>query len=137
MLFSDTQVLLDKVTELVEHVAYLRDARKTFSAEGEKFKVRDRGIVTLDFLANFPKHYVEGLFGPTELIKVFRHLLIATSFDSVQAEYFMPSLLGILKEDELKLVRKALEKKSIPLFIQFKNGWPQCGVGCSAAFKYI
>ncbi len=132
VLFCDTQVLLDKVTELVEHAAYLRDCSKTASGHGKKFQIRDRGIITLDFLSNFPKHYVHGLFGPAELIELFKYLLIATPFGSSsgKVEYFMPSLLGIRTDDELKVLRKALGKNTTPLCIQFKNGWPRCGVFC-------
>ncbi|XP_064400489.1 uncharacterized protein LOC135346702 isoform X2 [Halichondria panicea] len=129
VLFCDTQVLLDKVTELVEYASYLRDSSKTASGHGKKIQIRDRGIITLDFLSTFPKHYVDGLFGPAQLIEVFKHLFIATLFAGL-TEYFMPSLLGILSDDELTILRKALEKKSTPIFIQFKNGWPRCGVFC-------
>ena len=66
VVFCDTQVLLDKVTELVEHAAYLRDRSKPTSGLGIKYQLRDRGIITLDFLAKFETHYVARLFEPTE-----------------------------------------------------------------------
>ena len=133
VVFCDTQVLLDKITELIEHAAYLRDGTATVPGMGTKLQFRDRGIITLKLLAEFEKHYVDGLFGPPELVKIFKSLLIATSFDasSDKAELFMPSLLGVSPAIEItSLIRRLMLNKSIPLIIQFRNGWPRCGVFC-------
>ena len=76
--------------------------------------------------------YVEGLFGPAELIEVFKHLLIVTPLTSSPDEYFMTSLLGIYSADDVNTLRTNLleEINLTPLFVQFKNGWPHFGVFC-------
>ncbi len=136
VVFCDTQILLNKTTELIEYAIYLRDAATSVSGDGSVLFVRDRGIFTLKFLSQerFQKHYKDGLFGPEELVLVFKHLLIAADFGSSQSnqEYFMPSLLGNLSKSELESARNQLllEKKLTPLLIQFKNGWPRCGLFC-------
>ena len=130
VVFCDTQVLLDKVTELVEYAAYLKD--DTNLEQGSMFQVRNRGIITLEFLKGFTKHYVDGLFGPAELVQIFEHLLIATRFNSSpeKLEYFMPSLLGKHTTVEIEKLRKKVLQNSAQLIIQFKSGWPPCGVFC-------
>ena len=134
VVFCDTQVLLDKITELVEHAAYLREGSSVAPGLGIKYQFRDRGVITLKCLKEFRKHYVDGLFGPAELIEVFKHLLIATplSSSSDEIEYFMPSLLGICSSEEINSLRNNMlyEMKLTPLFVQFKNGWPHFGVFC-------
>ena len=106
MVFCDTQVLLDKVTELV-HMSYkLRDnpspkCAGTFGAEWRRF--RDYGVVSSKLLEcdAFKKHYVADLFTPRELIKLFQSLLILAEF-SEDDRYFMPSLLKHLVPAELE-----------------------------------
>ena len=134
VVFTDTQVLLDKVSELIEHAAFLRDSSKKVAGLGSKLKFRDHGIITLEVLREFKGYYVykDDLFDPEKLVKIFDHLLIAAPLDSSPEKlgYFMPSLLGILPVDELEDVRSELRKKIAPLIMQFKNGWPHCGVFC-------
>ena len=134
IVFCDAQVLLDKVTELVEHAAFLRDGSSVAAGLGFKYQFRDRGTITLECLKEFRKHYVHGLFGPAELIEVFKHLLILTPLNSSSGkiEYFMPSLLGISSADDVNALRASLlkEMKLTPLLVQFKNGWPHFGVFC-------
>ena len=130
VVFCDTQVLLDKVTELVEFAAYLKDG--TNLDQGSMFLVRNRGIITLEFLEGFTKHDVAGLFGPAELVQIFEHLLIATrfNFSPENVEYFMPSLLGIHTATDIENLRNKKLQNSTQLIIQFNSGWPRCGVFC-------
>ena len=140
VVFCDTQVLLDKVTELVEYASFLRDGSYQTPVDGILLrKLRDRGIITLEFLKGFSKHYVKGVFEPPELILIFKELLILTpisvslhcDFDSssVTMEYFMPSLLDPLNESDLEKCRVSTAEAA-PLLFQFPNGWPRCGVFC-------
>ena len=140
VVFCDTQVLLDKLTELVGFASYLRDGSSQAPVDGKLLhKLRDRGIITLEFLKGFSKHYVKGVFEPPELIQLFKELLILTpisdslhcDFDSfsVTMEYFMPSLLDPLHESEFEKCR-VFTAEAAPLLFQFPNGWPRCGVFC-------
>ena len=139
VVFCDTQVLLDKVTELVEHASFLRDSSTPVSLPGNWLNFRDRGIITLEFVKEFKKHYVDDLFGPPELIKVFKDLLILTplsgslhgevDLSSDKIEYFMPSLLDTLPQSDLEECC-VFPSEAAPLIFRFPNGWPRCGVFC-------
>ena len=139
VVFCDTQVLLDKLTELVGFASLLRDGSYQTPVDGISLRLRDRGIITLDILKKFTRHYVEGVFEPHDLIKISKELLILTpisgslhcDFDSssVTMEYFMPSLLDPLNESDLEKYR-VFTAEAASLLFQFPNGWPRCGVFC-------
>ncbi|XP_064405580.1 uncharacterized protein LOC135350651 isoform X3 [Halichondria panicea] len=139
VVFCDTQVLLDKVTELVEHAAYVRGSNTPIHGSGDWLNFTNKGIITIELLSNknFEKHYVDRLFAPTELIKIFKHLLIATPFRFFSQEVtqdtrlYMPSLLSLLPPTEVNEKRADLLKTGlIPLVLQFKSNWQCCGVFC-------
>ena len=129
MIFCDTQVLLDKVTELV-HMSYkLRgnpDPRSigAFGAQWRRF--RDYGVVSSRFLEcdAFKKHYVPGLFTPRELIKLFKSLLVLADF-SEKGCYFMPCLLNYFGSMEVKKHRS-----STSFILYFPQG-ARNGIFCS------
>ena len=140
VVFTSSQVLLDKLTELVKE-AYDKRIKSTATAgrakasKGKWQKFRDKGIITLEFVEHFSKHYVEGLFSPPDLLKIFMNLLILTPFSSEidvtsrTAQYFMPSLLDMLTQD--KIMEYHVESVLVsPLLIKFSNGWPRAGVFC-------
>ena len=101
-IFCDTQVLLDKTTELVEFSYKLRDrSRCKFEArEGEWKNFSEYGLVSSSFLDSFEKHYVPGVFTSQELIKLFRALLILADFPK-PGYYFMPCLLQRISQTEV------------------------------------
>ena len=85
------------------------------------FKI-DKGIVTLEMFQDeqFSTHYIQDLFTPADLIKLFEHLLIVAPLSST--EYFMPSFLRTIS---LEKVRKQLPLPSVtvaPLHIYFPGG---------------
>ena len=125
VVFSDPQVPLNKVTELV-HFSYSfhsdkgratallgkvtkllhlhssgQNERPMEALEGKWRQFRDKGIVTLDMFQDerFSAHYIPDLFAPADLIKVFQHLLIIASLFST--EYFMPSLLQMIPSKQV------------------------------------
>ncbi len=143
VVFTNTQVLLDKLTELVKQVYRMREAVSNPSSytlkTGNWAKFRDRGIITLEFLKKFDKHYVNELFTPSDLLKVFvEHLIlapfssefqVAPDFTSESAEYFMPSLLDMLPVNQVENCR-IQSSTADPLLIHFPKGWPRTGVFC-------
>ena len=53
VVFCDTQVLLDKVTELVEYAAYVRGSNDPSSGLGDRLDVIEKGTITMEFLKTF------------------------------------------------------------------------------------
>ena len=132
VVFTDTQVLLDKVTELVQLSYELKaeGAHSEIKARGgEDQKFQDLALVTPKFLKSFNKHYFPGLFTPLELVKLFRALLIFADFSDT--EYFMPSLLQRISSEEVAEHRIGSSAAAAPLILYFSHGGPLLGMFCS------
>ena len=145
IVFVDPQVPLDKVSELTQFAISLRDAkgkkiapsRCAIAPKWKKF--RDEGILTTDMLNEFPKHFEQGLFGPTGIIAIMNKLLIIAPLSTTlfveadhrlpETEYFMPSLLRSVPPSELEMHR-VLNSSADPLLIRFAGGCIRCGVFC-------
>ena len=126
VIFCDPQVLLDKITELVEQSYRLKtDPCEGTPTEGNIWKFRDQGIVTLEFLNKpcFKKHYVKGLFGPVELLNLFKKLLIVSQI--TKEEYLMPCLLPVADEPSL-----LSPSGSVPSLLFYFSESPLLGVFC-------
>ena len=130
IVFCDSQVLLDKVTELVEQSYYLhsyqhkKSPTPTTVMDPKWLRFRNEGIVTLEILSDecMKKHYIPGLFTPTDLIKLFKSLLIVAEVDKDQ--YIMPSLLPVTDSQP--------PTHSIPpLLLYFPDGGPRFGTFCA------
>ena len=127
IIFCDPQVLLDKVTELVECSYRLQTAACQHKAtEGKLRKFRDQGIVTLEFLSKkeFGRHYIQGLFSPVELLKLFKKLLIVSPI--TEEEYLMPCLLRVTDEPTV-----LASSSSVPSLLFYFPHSPLLGVFCA------
>ena len=127
VIFCDPQVLLDKVTELVEYSFRLRTAAcRRIAAEGKIRKFRDQGIITLEFLSKmeFRRHYIQGLFSPVELLKLFKKLLIVSQI--TEEEYLMPCLLRVSDEPT-----PFAPSSSVPSLLFYFPHSPLLGVFCA------
>ena len=127
VIFCDPQVLLDKVTELVEHSYRLQTAAcRQIATEGKLRKFRDQGIVTLEFLSKkeFRRHYVQGLFSPVELLKLFKKLLIVSPI--TEEEFLMPCLLRVTQEST-----PFAPSSSVPSLLFYFPHSPLLGVFCA------
>ena len=145
VVFTSPQVLLDKLTELVREVYSMKWSQSDFPSFGSpksgKWRIfRDKGILCLEFLKQFEKHYVSNLFTPPDLLRIFmRHLIITpfsteglhkdVDFTSNSIQYYMPCLLDMLSLTELASHRNP-SSVACPLLIRFPNGWPRAGVFC-------
>ena len=134
MVFTDPQVLLDKVTELVKFSYELKNEDADFAtmAKGSEYrKFQDHALVTSEFLASekFGRHYVPNLFTPLELVKLFRVLLIFADFSDT--EYFMPCLLRMISSEEVAKHRLDSSAAIVPLILYFPHGGPLLGMFCS------
>ncbi len=138
--FVDAQIPLDKITELSQHAISLRTAevksRSTLStgmtkAEWKRF--RDEGVITLESLRFFKKHYVEGIFSPEDMLLIMKKLLVIAPIPLVeatihQAKFFMPSLLKSIQPAELDKIRSSFTIS--PLAVYFRSGCIRSGVFC-------
>ena len=134
VVFTNPQVLLDKVTELVEITYCLREnvGCKTLGAlSGGWQKFKDHGIVSLELLQEkeFDKHYVPDIFTPVDLVKLFRKLLIIADFSA--SEYIMPALLPVLENKKVHDYRITKDSPVAPLALDFPLGGPRLGTYCS------
>ena len=132
VVFIDPQVLLDKVTELVNTVYCMRNKVSSFLLFGASWQIfRDHGRFSLRFLANaqFQKHYVPGLFTPKELVKLFSKLLIIAEFSG--SEYFMPALLPVLDDEKVAKYRASVDSPAAALTLDFPLGAPRLGTYCT------
>eukprot|EP00731_Ephydatia_muelleri_P004067 Em0002g243a len=88
--FCDPQVVLTKVTELVEYHHKLRDSPdKGVAAERDLVKFRDHGLLSVELLKKFSKHY-------TEVKRVIEYLMPALlpHLDSGQvSKYCQPAFI--------------------------------------------
>ena len=134
VVFCDTQVLLDKVAEIVEYAASsITDGRGLLLAKEGKITVE---ILKSDKLA---KHYIPNLFEPKDLIAIFENLWIITEIrgssvseekqESDRKQYLMPATLDILSEAKLNNYR-VFSSSIAPLLIYFKSEFIKCGVFC-------
>ena len=128
--FTDAQVVVDKVTELVQYSYTLQckpDKRTVTS--GDLLEFRDEGVITLKLLKKFRRHYVSDLFSPSDLISILEHQLIIAHIS--EGKYFMPSLLLDLPGEQLKRHRVEPSSPAAPFVIYFPGGLAPCGVFCA------
>ena len=130
VVFTNPQVLLDKVTELVEETYHLKKGG-SLVISGDMQEFRDHGRFTLKFLCEdkFKKHYVPGLFTPKELVKLFKKLLIIAEFSST--EFFMPALLPVLDDDKISQYRVSEDSPAVAFALDFPLGAPRLGTYCT------
>ena len=145
VVFVESQIPLDKVSELVHHSFFLRQpqsAESSLPVEGEWRHLRDRGVVSKACLNYFSRHYVPGIFSVDDLCKLLeKHLVFApipnpvsTQEDSKPAKeeethYVMPSLLQALSENKLASYRDS-SLEAATLLVRFRHGYRRAGVFC-------
>ena len=128
--FTDAQVVVDKVTEMVQYSYTLQGQPDTqLAVEGKWLEFRDEGILTENLMTEFPKHYEAGLFTPSDLLNILEHHLIIARTN--QGKYFMPSLLLDQPAEAIQKHRTKLVSPAAPLVIHFPDGLAPCGLFCS------
>ncbi len=131
VIFADTQVILDKVTELVmkSYEISRLSMEYALSADWKKFYLF--ALVTVEFLSqkDFYKHYVPGLFEPRDLVHLFKRLLIFASLSS--NELFVPALLSMLEDEKVDTFRVSYDAPIAPMVIKFPDGGPRRGIFCA------
>ena len=120
--FCDPQVVLTKVTELVQYHHKLRDGG--VAVRSNQIMFRDHGLLSVELLSEFKGHYKDGLFTPQDLVK----LLVSRGAIAMirDGEYLMPALLPHLDSTQ---VSKYLERGA-SLMIRFPRGYIPSGLFC-------
>ena len=91
VVFGSSQVIMNKVTEIVAYCLELKKEGRALSGEERKFV--QQGIISLAMLATFSKHYRSGLFSPEDLLKILKSVLVVTEVG--RGEYFVPCVLEV------------------------------------------
>jgi hypothetical protein len=133
VVFSDAQVILDKITELVRCNHALRtydsssDAIPSCMQSNEMLELRELGQVNSKLLKKaFPSHYRDHLFTSSDFLKLLEGLMIAGKLEN--GEYFIPSLLPNLPDENIANYRVTLEKNPAPLVIYYPKMWVPVGI---------
>ena len=145
VVFVDSQIPLDKVSELIHHSFLLRQpasAEYTISVDGEWQHFRDKGVVSKKCLEHFKHHYVPKIFSVDDLSELLKSLLVfapiqswpgaPATADSVKAKeihFVMPALLITLREAELEKYRISSPELAT-LLVRFPHHSRRAGVFC-------
>ena len=93
VVFGSSQVILDKITELVRYSLKLKKEKSALNGAQRKFV--QQGIVSLQFLhsPDVNKHYIPELFEPEDLLKVLISQLVVSAVGP--KEFIMPCVLEV------------------------------------------
>ena len=126
IIFGSSQVILDKITELVHYSLELK--RGCCIAGGSERRFVQQGIISLEFLESpdLSKHYIKDLFEPKDLLKVFISLLIVS--EVAVNEYIVPSVLEVSSIYPFSPVLKGNVRSSF--ILHFSRNCPMFGIYC-------
>ena len=133
VIFTSAQVILDKISEIVERSYILCNSSRLESASSEPFMYgmegkwrdfRNYGYISDEILKEFPKHYNE-VFTPTKLLEILVELLIVAK--ESDNKYFMPCILRPLPTEDLCNYRTGHEHAP-PLLIYYQDQFFPTGV---------
>ena len=93
VIFGSSQIILDKITELVCYSLKLKEEQQSLSGAERKFV--QQGILSLQFLhsPDLGKHYTPELFQPEDLLKVLISQLVVSQVG--MKEFIMPCVLEV------------------------------------------
>jgi GTPase SAR1 family protein len=117
LIFCDTQVVLLKLTELVQHSFQLRE-NIIYGVKSEDINFKNEGVISTKFLSQFPEFFSD-TFTPECFVQILRELLAIA--DLHDGKYFMPCLLKELNEKECQIHRIASDSLS-PLLLCLDGG---------------
>ena len=125
IVFCNSQVLLDKVSELVKECYRLREA-----VNGpEEREFCNHGLVSRSRLSKFDLHYRDGLFSEDDLLSLFSSLFLITKVS--KDKYLMPCLLPVVEALAPSVPPPASLASIPPLLLYFPNGGVRLGVFCA------
>ena len=133
VVFVEIQVLLEKLTELVQcsHELQGESILPNEARPGMWLKqFRDNGVITVKHLEQISsRHYKEGLFAPSDFLKLLEHKHIIASIGA--GEYLMPCILPMMGPEKVNAHRASLSSSAAPLAVHFPGGLAPRGLFCS------
>ena len=143
LIFTNAQVLLNKVTEIVREAHKLQDGKTTAETSEVQSETWQRfcqhALVSAELLAQkeFSQHYIPGVFDHKHIMKLFKELLIFAIFNST--EVFVPAILRKLTKEELQRYRAEYSTSTAsPLVLSFPDhGGPLLGVFCATVVALL
>ena len=126
VVFGSSQVIMNKVTEIVAYCLELKKEGRALSGEERKFV--QQGIISLSMLATFSKHYRSGLFSPEDLLKILKSVLIVTEVG--RGEYLVPCVLEVSSIYPSPSLPEGSVRSSFALHFSKKS--PIMGIYCCA-----
>eukprot|EP00731_Ephydatia_muelleri_P004218 Em0002g394a len=156
VLWSDGKpVVLTRVSEIVEyHHKLLYRPAGGVAAKGDLVKFRDHGLLSVELLNKFSKHYTEGLFTPLDLLKLLVSVGgIAMVGGDEGGVYLMPALLPHLDSGQvskycqpafilnqpftLEVVSRQHVEYSSTKVSQFEDAFMCAGASCSSDAPHL
>ena len=133
VIFGSSQVVLDKISELVRYSLELKNEGKAIIGVQRKFL--QQGIVSLELLqsSDLSKHYTVGLFEPRDLLKVLVSKLVVSNVG--KDEYIMPSVLQMSSIHSLPSLPNGSMRSSFILHFSRKS--PMFGIYCCTVSSLI
>ena len=100
VVFTTSQVLLNKVTELVEYSHYLHNSTQC-NIHSLDIRFSDYGEITIDMLEQerFSRGYICGLFEAKDVLLLWKELLVVAKCND--NKFIMPAVLSSLSHDKL------------------------------------
>lgn len=133
VVFTSSQVPLDKVSELVEKWCYFKAAESNNIqaprelVHGKWRRFRDEAIISVHHLDEFPLHY-EKFFTPEKFMILLQRLKVIAPIS--ESEYFFPSLLNTISDVEVDALLMECREIVAPFVIHFPLGCAPRGVYC-------
>ena len=126
VVFGSSQVIMNKVTEIVVYCLELKKEGRALSGEERKFV--QQGIISRAMLATFSKHYRSGLFSPEDLLKILKSVLVVTEVG--RGEYLVPCVLEVSSIYPSPSLPEGSVRSSFALHFSKKS--PIIGIYCCA-----
>ena len=135
VVFTNSQVIIDKVTEIVNHSYYLRSLEEENSERQQWPNFLNFGIISRELLLKqFPTHYMPKLFTVDDLFELFQHLLIIAQLNC--NEFVMPAILPEITAEDLDSLEPSLMSLT-PILIYFPDGCAPGGAFCCLSVYLI
>ena len=133
VVFANSQVIVDKVTEIVEYSFYLRGLKKKNSERQQWSDFVKYGIISREMLTElFPKHFVGNLFNVDKLLHLFQHLLIIAQLN--YHDFIMPAVLPEIRAEKLNRWKPP---SLTPVLIYYPDGCAPGGAFCCLSVYLI